>query len=214
MSNKRKLTTILAVAGATVLAAGGSAFVTNAGLSVVAPDASKSQGSEVAINEKETELPMTVEKFAATKDSFTVKPQSDSDKKNGKNSDKNGESEQGTDSTDGSTQSDSTTGDGSSTGSGASTDFSSSQYYSADGKFYNESEGGYYGDNGLYHDQWGGYYSADGAYYDGQGGYWDGDGYHSSGSGSSPPGRPESCRTGPIPETGGGHRPMWYSFFL
>ena len=91
MSNKRKLTTILAVAGATVLAAGGSAFVTNAGLSVVAPDASKSQGSEVAINEKETELPMTVEKFAATKDSFTVKPQSDSDKKNGKNSDKNGE---------------------------------------------------------------------------------------------------------------------------
>ena len=45
MSNKRKLTTILAVAGATVLAAGGSAFVTNAGLSVVDPDASKSQGS-------------------------------------------------------------------------------------------------------------------------------------------------------------------------
>ena len=166
MSNKRKLTTILAVAGATVLAAGGSAFVTNAGLSVVDPDASKSQGSEVAINEKETELPMTVEKFAATKDSFTVKPQSDSDKKNGKNSDKNEESEQETDSTDGSTRSDSTTGDGSSTGSGASTDFSSSQYYSADGKFYNESEGGYYDDNGLYHDQWGGYYSADGAYYD------------------------------------------------
>ena len=192
MSNKRKLTTILAVAGATVLAAGGSAFVTNAGLSVVDPDASKSQGSEVAINEKETELPMTVEKFAATKDSFTVKPQSDSDKKNGKNSDKNEESEQETDSTDGSTRSDSTTGDGSSTGSGASTDFSSSQYYSADGKFYNESEGGYYDDNGLYHDQWGGYYSADGAYYDGQGGYWDGDGYHSTGSGSSSTGSSSS----------------------
>lgn len=192
MSNKRKLTTILAVAGATVLAAGGSAFVTNAGLSVVDPDASKSQGSEVAINEKETELPMTVEKFAATKDSFTVKPQSDSDKKNGKNSDKKEESEQETDSTDGSTRSDSTTGDGSSTGSGASTDFSSSQYYSADGKFYNESEGGYYDDNGLYHDQWGGYYSADGAYYDGQGGYWDGDGYHSTGSGSSSTGSSSS----------------------
>ena len=192
MSNKRKLTTILAVAGATVLAAGGSAFVTNAGLSVVDPDASKSQGSEVAINEKETELPMTVEKFAATKDSFTVKPQSDSDKKNGKNSDKNEESEQETDSTDGSTRSDSTTGDGSSTESGASTDFSSSQYYSADGKFYNESEGGYYDDNGLYHDQWGGYYSADGAYYDGQGGYWDGDGYHSTGSGSSSTGSSSS----------------------
>lgn len=192
MSNKRKLTTILAVAGATVLAAGGSAFVTNAGLSVVDPDASKSQESEVAINEKETELPMTVEKFAATKDSFTVKPQSDSDKKNGKNSDKNEESEQETDSTDGSTRSDSTTGDGSSTGSGASTDFSSSQYYSADGKFYNESEGGYYDDNGLYHDQWGGYYSADGAYYDGQGGYWDGDGYHSTGSGSSSTGSSSS----------------------
>ena len=192
MSNKRKLTTILAVAGATVLAAGGSAFVTNAGLSVVDPDASKSQESEVAINEKETELPMTVEKFAATKDSFTVKPQSDSDKKNGKNSDKNEESEQKTDSTDGSTRSDSTTGDGSSTGSGASTDFSSSQYYSADGKFYNESEGGYYDDNGLYHDQWGGYYSADGAYYDGQGGYWDGDGYHSTGSGSSSTGSSSS----------------------
>ena len=192
MSNKRKLTTILAVAGATVLAAGGSAFVTNAGLSIVDPDASRSQGSEVAINEKETELPMTVEKFAATKDSFTVKPQSDSDKKNGKNSDKIEESEQGTDSTDSSSQSGSTTGEGSSTESGASTDFSSSQYYSADGKFYDESEGGYYDDNGLYHDQWGGYYSADGAYYDGQGGYWDGDGYHSTGSGSSSSGRGSS----------------------
>lgn len=35
MSNKRKLTTILAVAGATVLAAGGSAFVTQTGLSLI-----------------------------------------------------------------------------------------------------------------------------------------------------------------------------------
>ena len=105
MSNKRKLTTILAVAGATVLAAGGSAFVTQIGLSLTDRSSNTEQGSEVAVNEKETEQPLTVEKFAATKDSFTVKPQSDSDKKNGKNSDKNGESEQETDSTNGSTQS-------------------------------------------------------------------------------------------------------------
>ncbi len=187
MSNKRKFTTILAVAGATVLAAGGSAFVTNAGLSVIDPDASKTQESEVATNEKETELPLTVEQFAATKDSFTIKPLSDADKKKKVDSDKNQESEQNTDGTDAedNAQNGSTTEGGSSTGSGASTDFSSSQYYSSDGKFYNESEGGYYDDNGLYHDQWGGYYSADGAYYDGQGGYWDGNGYHSTGSGSS-----------------------------
>ena len=38
MSNKRKLTTILAVAGATVLAAGGSAFVVNTGLSMIDKD--------------------------------------------------------------------------------------------------------------------------------------------------------------------------------
>ena len=189
MSNKRNLTTILAIAGATILAAGGSAFVTNAGLSLIDRDTTAGQGTEVASSEKETEQPLTVEKFAATKDSFTVKPQADDKKNTKKDSAGTGESEQNASqdgSTDGSdTAQSSTSSDGSSSGSGASTDFSSSEYYSSDGKFYNESEGGYYDDNGLYHDEWGGYYSADGAYYDGQGGYWDGDGYHKTGSGNS-----------------------------
>lgn len=193
MSNKRKLTTILAVAGATVLAAGGSAFVTQIGLSLTDRSSNTEQGSEVAVNEKETEQPLTVEKFAATKDSFTVKPQSDTTKKDTKKSDSTTESKQTDENTNGedSTVSDASSQDGSTSGStsvsgdGASTDFSSSDYYSSDGKFYNESEGGYYDERGLYHDRWGGYYSADGAYYDGQGGYWDGDGYHSAGSGSS-----------------------------
>ena len=193
MSNKRKLTTILAVAGATVLAAGGSAFVTQTGLSLIDRSNNTEQGSEVAVNEKETEQPLTVEKFAATKDSFTVKPKSDTTKKDTKKSDSTTESEQSNENTagnegtvtDASSQDSSTSGSGSASEDGASTDFSSSDYYSSDGKFYNESEGGYYDDRGLYHDRWGGYYSADGAYYDGQGGYWDGDGYHSSGSGSS-----------------------------
>ena len=193
MSNKRKLTTILAVAGATVLAAGGSAFVTQTGLSLIDRSNNTEQGSEVAVNEKETQHPLTVEKFAATKDSFTVKPKSDTTKKDTKKSDSTTESEQSGENTagdegtvtDASSQDSSTSGSGSASEDGASTDFSSSDYYSSDGKFYNESEGGYYDDRGLYHDRWGGYYSADGAYYDGQGGYWDGDGYHSSGSGSN-----------------------------
>lgn len=193
MSNKRNITTILAIAGATVLAAGGSAFVTQTALSLTDGSGKTEQGSEVAINEKETEQPLTVEKFAATKDSFTVKPQSDTTKKETKKSDSTTESEQTDENTteeegtvtDASSQDGSTSGSTSASGDGASTDFSSSDYYSSDGKFYNESEGGYYDDRGLYHDRWGGYYSADGAYYDGQGGYWDGDGYHSAGSGSS-----------------------------
>lgn len=94
MSNKRKLTTILAVAGATVLAAGGSAFVTQTGLSLIDRSNNTEQGSEVAVNEKETEQPLTVEKFAATKDSFTVKPKSDTTKKDTKKSDSTTESEQ------------------------------------------------------------------------------------------------------------------------
>ena len=57
MSNKRNITTILAIAGATVLAAGGSAFVTQTGLSLTDSSSKAEQGSEVAVNEKETEQP-------------------------------------------------------------------------------------------------------------------------------------------------------------
>ena len=211
MSNKRTLTTILAVAGATVLAAGGSAFVTQTGLSLIDRSNNTEQGSEVAVNEKETEQPLTVEKFAATKDSFTVKPKSDTTKKDTKKSDSTTESEQSGENTagdegtvtDASSQDSSTSGSGSASEDGASTDFSSSDYYSSDGKFYNESEGGYYDDRGLYHDRWGGYYSADGAYYDGQGGYWDGDGYHSSGSGSSSSGSTSGGSTSGSNSSGG-----------
>ena len=94
MSNKRNITTILAIAGATVLAAGGSAFVTQTGLSLADDNRKTEQGSDVAGSEKETEQPLTVEKFAATKDSFTVKPQSDTAKKETKESDSTTEAEQ------------------------------------------------------------------------------------------------------------------------
>ena len=71
MSNKRKLGSILGICGATVVASGGSAFLTNTAMSLA------DQGQQIvaeteSAEEKETELPITVEQFAKTKNSFVV----------------------------------------------------------------------------------------------------------------------------------------------
>lgn len=74
MSDKRKISTILGICGATVLAAGGSIFLTNTGLSLL--DQSRQVEGEtdpgLGTQTKETEQPITVEQFSKTKDSFVV----------------------------------------------------------------------------------------------------------------------------------------------
>ena len=79
MSNKRKLGSILGICGATVVASGGSAFLTNTGMSLLDQDKQIVAETESA-EEKETELPITVEQFAKTKDSFVVSLQSAKEK--------------------------------------------------------------------------------------------------------------------------------------
>lgn len=189
MSNKRNLSVILGIAGATVLAAGGSAFVTDTALSLVDPESDQVQETEGLPETKETEAPLTVETFAATKDSFTIQAGTGANKTSttpGAGT-KESENNEGTNSEGG--QSGSSSGNASSGGTSSSGESSSgSGYYDDNGNYYDGS-GGYYDSNGLYHDEWGGYYAANGDYYDGNGGYWDGDGYHkvggSSGSSSS-----------------------------
>lgn len=72
MSDKRKLSTILGICGATVLAGGGSAFLTNTGLTLLDKDQQVVQESEAGPIEGETEEPITVEQFSSTKDSFVI----------------------------------------------------------------------------------------------------------------------------------------------
>ncbi len=72
MSNKRKLASILGVCGATVLAGGGSAFLTNTGLSLLDSGWQTEQESEVDPGEVETETPISVEQFSKTADSFVI----------------------------------------------------------------------------------------------------------------------------------------------
>lgn len=85
MSNKRKLSTILGVAGATILAAGGSIFLTDTGLSLVDNSTANVRETEGAHVEKETEQPVTVEKFAKTKDSFSISAKKNSSSGNSAN---------------------------------------------------------------------------------------------------------------------------------
>ncbi|MDO4522515.1 MAG: YARHG domain-containing protein [Eubacteriales bacterium] len=72
MADKRKTLSILGVVGATVIAAGGSAFLTNTALSLMDNSIATVRETE-GLSEKETELPITVETFAKTNDSFTIK---------------------------------------------------------------------------------------------------------------------------------------------
>lgn len=73
MSDKRKISTILGVCCATVLAAGGSAYLMKTGLSMLdtnwqEPPQLEGQATEV----RETEQPVTEEQFSKTEDSFVV----------------------------------------------------------------------------------------------------------------------------------------------
>lgn len=72
MSDKRKLSTILGVCGATILAAGGTIFLTDTGLSLLERDRQISQPVETGLSEKETELPLTVEQFTPTDNFFEI----------------------------------------------------------------------------------------------------------------------------------------------
>ncbi len=72
MSNKRNIGMIFGVAAATVLASGGSIFLTNTGLTLIDKSVTTVQEAESGLTAKETELPMTVEQFAKTGDSFDI----------------------------------------------------------------------------------------------------------------------------------------------
>lgn len=97
MSDKRKISTILGICGATVLAAGGSIFLTNTGLSLL--DQSQQIEGEtdpgLGAQTKETEQPITVEQFSKTKDSFVVSSKKASDTKKGTDDQKTSGTESG-----------------------------------------------------------------------------------------------------------------------
>ncbi len=76
MSDKRKATTFFGILGATVLAAGGSIFLTDTALSLVEKDAQQVLETEPPAQTGETELPLAVETFSRTEDKFVVKAKS------------------------------------------------------------------------------------------------------------------------------------------
>lgn len=82
MSNKSNMLTAIGVVAATALAVGGSVFLTNTGLALIDQAKAPSQAVQ-PIEQKETELPITVETFAKTKDSFTINLKNGTDNKNG-----------------------------------------------------------------------------------------------------------------------------------
>lgn len=208
MSNKRKLASILGICGATVLASGGSIFLTDTGLALLEKDQQIVQETESESGEKETDAPITVEQFAKTKDSFVVSVKKTTPVKE-KETEKKSETETDESNNTASNAGSSSGGNTSSGGNaGTSSDNSGSGSGSNSGIRYDEN-GGYYDSNGNYYDGNGGYYapngnyySSDGTYsdpygnwYDGSGGYYDPSGnYHkgtydpdsgSSGGGSS-----------------------------
>lgn len=72
MANKRNILSFFGVAAATVLASGGSIFLTNTGLALIDHSVTTVQQTESGLVAKETELPITVETFAKTGDSFDI----------------------------------------------------------------------------------------------------------------------------------------------
>lgn len=197
MSNKNNISSILGVAAATVLAGGGSAFVTGTGLNMLDNNHAIVQETDVAIAERETELPITVETFTASKDSFTVKPVSETEKK--AESDKKDTSKK--------TEADRKT-ETNETGEGEHSDNSTSAaavegtagtenpiVMETEGSRDNTNAGSSSANTGsndqsvesrpdsadmtpVSYDEWGGWTASNGDYFDGQGGYWDGNGYH------------------------------------
>lgn len=72
MANKRNILSFFGVAAATVLASGGSIFLTNTGLALIDQSVNTVQGTKSGLVAKETELPITVETFVRTEDSFDI----------------------------------------------------------------------------------------------------------------------------------------------
>lgn len=72
MANKRSILSFFGVAAATVLASGGSIFLTNTGLALIDQSVITVQQTESGLVAKETELPITVATFTKTKDSFDI----------------------------------------------------------------------------------------------------------------------------------------------
>ncbi len=170
MANKNSLSSILGIAAATVIAAGGSAYVTDTGLQMLDKQSAITQESNLATVERETEMPVTVEKFTATKDSFTVKPvvETESKKDSGKkDTGKNNQTTDGKEKAEGTTEG------------GSSSDANDSGITVEGGsKSDNNNNSSKSGTQPVSYDEWGGWMAANGDYYDGQGGYWDGNGYH------------------------------------
>lgn len=220
MSSKNSLTTVLGVVAATVIAGGGSAVVTDTGLRMLDKQNAIVQESEVAIAERETELPITVETFAETKDSFTVKPVSEtenkknSEKKNTGNKTSSSSDEKKEVSGEGSSEASTATG-GSSASAGGSEANSESGSSSGGSKAAADSQP-------VSYDEWGGWTAANGDYYDGKGGYWDGEGYHYVGESIATPAGAASywAANGSAPaatgygSTGGGYSGGWDDSYI
>lgn len=189
MADKRKLSTILGICGATVLASGGSVFLTDTALSVVDKNRQVVQSGKPELEKKETEAPISIEQFAKTEDSFVVLAKKETEK-----------SEQDTTETeDGEgTTADSGSDGGSSDGtSGGSTSGGTADSGTSGSTSGGSTSGGTYNSGAVSYDEWGGWYNSDGDYYDGVGGYYDGDGYHYVGT-------PDTFTSGSRPSTSGG----------
>lgn len=219
MADKRRLSTILGICGATVLAAGGSIFVTDTALALIDSDRQTTEAVKPELVNKETEAPISIEQFAKTEDSFVILAKKETEKteretEETENKESEGSSAENENST-GNTSGSSGTADNSGEGSSASGSSSSGS-----------STGSTNDSAGVSFDEWGGWYNADGDYYDGKGGYYDGDGYHYVGTpdtyspgtsgGSSSGGGSTSGNTGSDdgiqiidPGTGGGNSSAW-----
>lgn len=175
MAEKKNALPILGVLGATVLAAGGSAFLTNTALSLTVGSTEAVYSTE-AQSEMETELPITVESFAKTADSFTVA------KKSASTTNRDSRTERETNA-DGSvvTDGDNTSAENGSSADGSSYTENGSDGYTSDGS--NGTDGSYTSD-GTSTDGGstsGGTGRNPATYYDGSGG--ESEGYHTDAEG-------------------------------
>lgn len=223
MSNKRKLSSILGICVATAVASGGSIFLTDTGLSLIDGEQQIVRETELGSGVKETEVPITVEQFAKTKDSFVVSAKKTKPAKEGETGEK-AESAGADNTSVGSANSGGSQGSSSSSGDGGSSSGSGSGNTDSGIKY--DENGGYYDNDGNYHDGNGGYYapngnyySSDGTYsdpygnwYDGSGGYYDVNGnYH---TGTYDPGSSSSGESSSGGNSSGGSSSGWDDSYM
>lgn len=196
MADKRKLSTILGICGATVLASGGSVFVTNTALSLVNGEKQVTEAVKPELGNQETEAPISIEQFAKTEDSFTILAKKDKEETEKETASAEDGENNATGSGEGNTDAGTSDGSASSGSSGNSTSDESSGGGSTSGNTGsgNTASGSVNDSTGVRYDEWGGWYNADGDYYDGKGGYYDGNGYHYVGT-------PDTFTDGSIPNT-------------